>query len=157
MPVLRSQGTDLYFIDPATNEVVLVGCPTSIEGISAPIEQVEVTCLGDQARAYIPGLKTPGPATFTLQFDPADPSHIRLNELYNANSTVNWALGFSDGTEDPTADSAGEFLLPTTRSFLTFEGYVADFPFSIALNTVVTSTLSVQISGDRIVTPKTTP
>lgn len=154
MAVLRSQGTHLYFIDPATGEVMQVGCPTSIDGISAPIEQVETTCLDDQARTYIPGLKAPGPASFTLQFDPQDPSHIRLNELYNTNTTVQWALGLSDGTSAPSADSAGEFLLPPDRSWLLFEGYVSDFPFTIALNTTVQSTLSVQVSGERVVVPR---
>lgn len=159
MAVIRSQGTDLYFINPLTNEAVLVGCPTSIEGVSAPVDQVEVSCLGDQARKYIKGMKTPGQASFGLQFDPTDPSHILLNDLYNSDESENieWAIGLSDGTAAPTVDTAGEWLLPTTRTFITFEGYVADYPFTIGLNTVVTSTVSVQISGDRFITYKTTP
>lgn len=40
-----------------------------------------------------------------------------------------------------------DFVLPTTRTWFTFQGYVADFPFDFQLNTVVTTQVSIQRSG----------
>lgn len=156
---IKAQGTDLYAIDPATGTLLDVGCITSIDGIDTAIDQIETTCLNDQARTYEAGLATPGAATFGLQFDPADPAHIRLHQLKTAGTTLQWAIGFSDGVDVvPTVgtDSAGndEFVLPATRSWLTFEGYMNSYPFTFGLNTMVTSTVGIQVSGEPVLIPK---
>lgn len=158
MAAVKTQGTDLYAIDPADGSLIDVGCITSISGIDTSIEQVETTCLNDAARSYIAGLGTPGTATFGIQTDPQDPNHIRLLELKNAGTTLEWAIGWSDGTDAPTVgtDSSGddEFVLPTTRSWLIFEGYMNSFPFEFALNAVVASNVGIQVSGDPVLVPK---
>lgn len=155
---IRSQGSDLYAIDPADNTLLEVGCITSISGIDTAIDQIETTCLNDLTRTYEAGLATPGAATFGLQFDPADPAHIRLHQLKTAGTTLQWVIGFSDGTLPPTVstDSSGdpEFVLPPTRSWLTFEGYMNSYPFEFALNTMVTSTVGIQVSGEPVLIPK---
>lgn len=155
---IKSQGTDLFTIDPDTGALLDVGCITSIDGIDTAIDQIETTCLNDLSRTYEAGLATPGAATFGLQFDPADVNHIRLHQLKTSGVTLQWAIGFSDGTAAPTTatDSAGddEFVLPPTRSWLTFEGYMNSYPFTFALNTMVTSTVGIQVSGEPILVPK---
>lgn len=40
-----------------------------------------------------------------------------------------------------------DFVLPNTRTWFTFEGYVSDFPFDFAANTVVTTAATIQRSG----------
>lgn len=155
---IKSQGTDLYTIDPDTGALLDVGCITSIDGIDTAIDQIETTCLNDLSRTYEAGLATPGAATFGLQFDPADVNHIRLHQLKTAGVTLRWAIGFSDGTAAPTVgtDSAGddEFVLPPTRSWLTFEGYMNSYPFTFGLNTMVTSTVGIQVSGEPVLLAK---
>ena len=150
MSALRTQGTELFFVSPEGSdggEVVKVVCVTSIDGLSSPIDQVEVTCLEDQDRQYVPGLKTPGAMQFGVNFDPQEDSHVVLHELYRDNITTKFVIGLSDGTSSPTLDSDGDFDLPTDRSWITFEGYISDYPFSFALNNVVASTIGVQVSG----------
>lgn len=144
----------LYAIDPADDSVLTVGCVTSIDGIDTTLDQIETTCLSSAARTYVSGLATPGAATFTINFDPADASHVRLHEIKVAGTTLEWALGFSDGTAPPTIDSNGNFTLPATRSWISFDGFMNSYPFSFALNAVVTSTVGIQISGEPVVTPK---
>lgn len=39
------------------------------------------------------------------------------------------------------------FVLPTTRSWLQYDGYVADFPFNFATDSIVNTAVSVQRSG----------
>src|SRR5690606_7496601 len=147
---LNVQGSQLYFIDPDDSdggEVIEVGCVTTLDGLTASRDQLDVTCISDEARRFEAGLLTPGAATFAIFFDLDDESHQRMHELYRAGTTLKWALGFSDGTSDPSGvDSDGDFVLPTSRSFITFDGYISDFPWSFAVGQKVTNNLSVQVS-----------
>jgi hypothetical protein len=152
---VKTQGTDLYFIDPHDDAVTKVGCVTSITGINAARDQIEVTCLDSAARVYEAGLGAPGAATFGINFDPTDASHVRLHEIYVEGTKIEWALGWSDGTAAPTADSDGEFVTPSSRSFITFNGYVSDLPFDFSLNAVVSSSVSVQVSDFPVLASKT--
>lgn len=159
MTGINSQGTDIYAIDPADGSLLDVGCVTSIDGIDTAIDQIETTCLNDLARTYEAGLATPGAATFGLMFDPANPVHIRMHQLKTSGATLQWAIGFSDGIGiQPTTgtDSSGdpEFVLPPTRTWLTFEGYMNSYPFTFALNAKVTSTIGIQVSGEPVLIPK---
>lgn len=155
MATLKAQGTSLWFIDPdAPTTPVEVACITSFSGLTASRDQTEVTCLQDPARRYEAGMANPGTATFGINFDPASASHKRLHELYVAGTSVPWALGASDGTAPPTI-TAGDFVLPTSRTWWTFDGYVSDFPFDFAIGGRVASTLGVQLSGFPEVVAKT--
>lgn len=158
---VKTQGTELWLLDPADESVLKVGCVTTITGLTAARDQIETTCLDSSARTYEAGMATPGTASFTVNFDPADASHVRLHELYVSGTKVDWALGWSDFTPGPpaagpvpVADSAGNFNLPATRSWITFNGYISDLPFDFALNTVVTSNISVQVSDFPLLVPK---
>lgn len=150
----KTQGTELWFIDPTGDVVTKVGCVTNITGLTAARDQIETTCLEDQARTYEAGLATPGAAQFGINFDPSDASHVRLHELYVLGTVLAFALGWSDGTVAPTNDSS-LFVLGATRSWITFDGFVSDLPFDFAQNAVVASTVSVQVSGFPLLTPKT--
>lgn len=153
---ILAQGTKIYFIDPDTGEVVPVECATTFSPGGAPADQIEDTCLEDFERSYMPGLRTPGQASMGINADPNNTSHTRMHELSESNPspTLKWAVGWSDGTAAPTVDTAGDFILPTSRTWFTFQGYIADFPFDFAQNTVVTSTLSIQRSGGSAWVPK---
>jgi hypothetical protein len=144
---VRTQGTELFFIDPYDNSVVKVGCPTNISGLDTTVDQIETTCLDSDAREYEAGMPTPGTATFTINADPQDESHIRLYELFKEGTKLEWAIGWKDGTDAPTVDSVGEFDLPTDRTWIVFNGFVNSFPFEFALNSVVASNVGVQLSG----------
>jgi hypothetical protein len=156
---VRTQGTQLYAIDPADGSVITIGCPTTIEGIDASVEQVEVTCLDSLAREYVAGMPTPGSASFGINYDPADQSHLDIEALYLAGTSTKFAIGWSDGTGIPPTtaldtDGDWDFVLPTTRTWTTFEGFINSFPLSFALNAVVQSTVGIQVSGARETTPK---
>ena len=151
---VKTQGSDLYFVDPYDESVTKVGCVTSVSGINAARDQIETTCLDSNARIFVAGLASPGAATFAINFDPSDDSHVRVHELYVEGADVNWALGWSDGTAAPTADSNGAVVAASTRSWITFTGYVSDFPFDVSLNAVVQSNVSIQVSDFPVVIPK---
>lgn len=155
----KTQGTMLYVIVPAVGEdpaeVLRVGCVTNLTGVSASRDQIETTCLESLARTYEAGMPTPGTATFTVNFDPEDASHLAVHALFRSGDKVDWAIGWSDGTEDPTLGSDDGFDLPDTRTWILFNGFVADVPFDFALNTVVTSNIGIQLSDFPEIFPKT--
>ena len=157
---LNVQGSQLYFIDPDASsggEIIEVGCVTTLDGLTASRDQLDVTCISDEARRFEAGLLTPGAATFAIFFDLDDESHARMHELYRSGETLKWALGFSDGTSDPSQiDSNEDFVLPTSRSFITFDGYISDFPWSFAIGQKVTNNLSIQVSDFPVLTKATT-
>lgn len=152
---IKTQGVMLYTVDPSDDSVITVGCVTSIDGIDTTLDQIETTCLESAARTYMAGLATPGSASFQINFDPADASHVRLHALKVAGTTLPWAVGFSDGSAAPTVDTSGDFILPTSRSWIDFDGFMNSYPFSFPINAVVTSTVGIQISGEPTVTKKT--
>lgn len=149
----KTQGTQLYFIDPDDGAVVTVGCVTAITGLTAARDQIETTCLDSAARTYEAGMATPGAAQFTINFDNSDASHVRMHELYREGTVLEWAIGWSEDDTAPTSDSANEFDLPGSRSWIAFRGYVSDLPFDFALNAVVTSNISVQVSDFPVLVP----
>lgn len=101
---------------------------------------------------YLPGMAAPGALSVNLNFDPAVISHRELWELFENDEVRTFAIAFSDGakTTVPTFDTSNAAVFPTTRSFVEFQGYVADLPLDFALNGVVTSAVSVQRTGPRI-------
>ncbi len=151
-----TQGTQIYFVDPDDLSIVAVQCATAFNPGGQPADQIEDTCLESFVRTYKKGLRTPGQASLTVNADPQYASHIRLHELSEENDdrTIKWAVGWSDGTAAPTADSDGDFVLPTSRTWFAFDGYVSDFPLDFAQNTVVTTAVTIQRSGGSVWTPK---
>jgi len=155
-----TQGTQVYFIDPDTDMVMVVECATAFNPGGNPADQLEVTCLEDFARSYLPGLRTPGQASLTINADPDNASHLRLYQLSQENPppTLHWAIGWSDGTSEPTTivNSDGEtvFDVPDDRTWFIFDGYIADIPLDFQLNSVVTSDISIQRSGSAELIPR---
>jgi hypothetical protein len=155
---MKTQGTDLYAIDPINRRVLTVGCVTSIDGIDTSLDQIETTCLGDEVRSYEAGLATPGTATFGINTNPKDASHVRLHQLKVEGRTLHWAVGWSESPGlAPTLAPDGDFDLPFERSWITFTGFMNSFPFSFAQNAVVQSSVGIQISGEPQLIPAGPP
>lgn len=153
---ILTQGTQVYALvptaaDPAVFAVLEIECATAFNPGGNPADQIEVTCLSDKVRRYLRGLRTPGQASLTLNADPRNASHVRLHQLSEDDSieSVAWAVGWSDGTDiPPTLNAAGDdFVLPPSRTWFVFDGYVSDFPFDFAANTVVSTAATIQRSG----------
>lgn len=148
---MKTQGTQLYFIDPQGDEVVAVECVTMIDGLDSTRDDIETTCLEADDREYEPGMRTPSTMSFGLNFDPSKTSHVRIEQLYQAGTTLPFAIGLSDGTAPPTVDSTGSaFDTPSSRTFILVSGYFNSFPLPIPLNDVLRSTVGVRLSGPRV-------
>lgn len=155
-----TQGTHIYFIDPEFDSngpgVLQIECATSFNPGGAPADQLDDTCLEDRDASSKRGLRRPGAATMGINADPSNQSHIRMYELFNGDEdvTLQFAVGWSDGDSQPTIDSSGDFVLPSDRTWFVFEGYISDFPFDFALNSLVNGTVTIQRSGGSSWIPK---
>ncbi|KPC56042.1 phage tail protein [Pseudomonas amygdali] len=152
---ILTQGTQVFALvpsasNPAVLEIIEIECATAFSPGGNPADQIEVTCLSDKVRRYMRGLRTPGQASLTLNADPRNASHVRLHQLSEDDTieSVSWAVGWADGTAAPTLNTdKDDFELPPARTWFIFDGYVSDFPFDFAANTVVTTAATIQRSG----------
>lgn len=156
-----TQGTQLYVL--ADGVVSEIECITGFTPGGNPADQIEDTCLSERnTRTYKKGLRTPAQASATLNADPVNASHIKLHTLAESDdqTDLTFAVGWADGTAIPTVAAEGAegavdgLVLPDSRTWFVFKGYVADFPFDFQANTVVTTTASIQRSGAAVWVPK---
>lgn len=158
--MILTKGTQLYILDPRSvpfgDVITKLDCPKSISGLSLTTPQIETTCLDSTAMEFVPGMPSPGAATIGLDFDTAKESHMLIEDLNKNQVVAQFAIGLSDGIDiAPTGvDSQGDFILPTTRTWIVFTGYVADLPLDFAINSTVQSNFTVQQSGRREIIPK---
>lgn len=153
-----TKGTQIYFIDPDTDLPVEVTGVTTFNPGGAPADQIETTTLTDTAKTFMRGLRTPGQASMEINAEPTNAGHVRLHAL-SLDDTVEyleWAIGWSDGTAAAATDSAGDYDLPTSRTWVQFNAYVADFPLDFSTNSVVKSAISLQRTGTSSLTIKST-
>lgn len=111
---ILSQGTQVYALVPpllgtGPKTVLAIECATAFSPGGAPADQIEDTCLEATVRSYKKGLRTPGQASLTVNADPNNASHVRLHQLSEADgdTTIDWAVGWSDGTTPPTVATGG--------------------------------------------------
>ncbi len=149
MPIL-TKGTEVFFVNPATEALVKITYLTSFNPGAAPSDQIDITTLDTEStRQYLKGLRTPGQASGTILATMSEASHKLLFDLgeSGSDSTTQFCIGFSDGTADPTVDSNGTFNFPTTRTFVSFNAYVSDFPLDFQINDVIKTNLTLQRTG----------
>ncbi len=111
---ILSQGTQVFalvppVLGPGPKTVLAIECATAFSPGGAPADQIEDTCLEDKVRSYQKGLRTPGQASLTVNADPNNASHVRLHQMSEADgdTTIDWAVGWSDGTAAPTVVAGG--------------------------------------------------
>lgn len=147
-----TQGTHVFFLDRNAEggaAIVRLRKATNFNPGTNPADQIEDTDLEEtNSRTYQRGLRTPGQASFTVNASPDEPSHIRLHELAEGDDAdvLEWFIGWSDGTEEPTLESE-EVVLPDTRTWYRFDAYVSDFPFDFQTNALVATNATLQRSG----------
>lgn len=150
---LKTQGTELFFVDSLSSSVAAVvklACPTGITGLGGAADQLEDTCLDNTVdKTYKRGLGNPGQVSVPFNFIPSAASHQILFDLQASGDTIPWMIGMSDGTADPTLDTDDTLIPPAAplRTSIGFDAYVSDINIDIATNEIVRGTLTLQRSG----------
>ena len=148
---MKTKGTEIWFLKNDSNgfSIVKLGCPKGASGLGGAKTTVDETCLDSEEMESGPGMGQPGAVTINLDLDFAKTSHRDLIEMDENDTETTWIIGYSDGPKSvvPVVDSAGTITYASTRSFVSFLGYIAELPQDIAVNANVASTLSVQRKG----------
>lgn len=77
---------------------------------------------------------------------------------YTSTPTIALSGGGGAGASATAVLGAGDdFVLPTSRTWCLFEGWVSDFPFDFAANSTVSTVVAIQRSGGFAWIRKTTP
>lgn len=151
----KTQGTELFYVkDPST--IVKVGKLTGVTGTGGGNSQIDTTDLDSTENEYMAGLPNPGSVATPLNFDPNVQAHRDLYDLWVSGATKQWLIGLSDGTAPPTI-TTGTITYPTTRSYLSFNGYISDFPIDAAINSKLQTQMTIQRSGPKTPHWKTIP
>jgi hypothetical protein len=90
---IRSQGTELFFVDTYTSgapAVTKLTCPTGISGLGGARDQIDSSCLDNtDDRTFLPGLGTPGQVSVPFTLDPTAASHDVLFDLKADGAVLN--------------------------------------------------------------------
>ena len=108
-----------------------VGEVTTISGPSMSRETIDVTSLGSTGgyREFIPGFRSPGTLTFTMNFNRTD-----------------YAAMKADFEDDSAQDY--ELILPDTdKTSLEFQALVTELPLNLDSGSQITCNVSFQITG----------
>lgn len=92
----RSVGTKLLIAPKTGNTDVEVGALSSVSGIDASADEVEVTDMGntDGYREYLPGFKDGGEVSLSGYMDGEDAGQARLYELMESGDVVDCKIQF---------------------------------------------------------------
>lgn len=131
-----SYGTKLLVTDPATGTKILVGGLTDFNGPQASRGEIETTTLCSTAKEYALDLKDNGTFSSTVQTRLGDPGQQIL--LANMDSTD--FLPFDLILPD---DGFGNGQVP-----IYFNGRVQSFPIQGSMGQVISTALSIRITGD---------
>lgn len=159
----KTQGTQLYFRthDSAGYAILKIDCPTGATGLGGSKTQLDATCLDSDEMEYLAGMAAPSTLSVPLNFDINSASHLALLAIYDnsdADNLYEFVIGWPTPKDiAPTVSpSTGIITYPTTRTFISFFGYIADYPIDFAVNALVKSTMTIQRSGPRTIHKATT-
>jgi hypothetical protein len=150
---LSTKKTSAWFVYTNSNgyTLVQVGCPKGFGPIGGSKSQVDRTCLEDTEKQFDPGMASPGAISVPLDFDPTKVSHQDIVAMDISDLKTTWIVGMSDGTSPPTVNaSTGVITWPSTRTYVEFQGYVADTPVDFQIDKNVGMNVSIQRSGPKI-------
>jgi hypothetical protein len=131
-----SKGTLLQVEDATTpGTYITIAFRTKIEGPEIKIDSVDETHLdSDMMESRPSDFADPGEISFTVNFDPAEATHVTLEGLASTPDTVNWRLVFNNKTN--------------TRPHRAFAGYLTSFkPTGFEVGSRPTADVTIKLTG----------
>ena len=136
--VFDSEGSELYLsLDGSTPTVF--DCPTGMSGFGFTSAERDSSCLNQPIGKSKPGKRKLNNPQIPFRVTKGSEAHqflLGLNEEGSANPEILYAVGWSDGTADPTI-SSGAFIPPGTapaytRTCTVGSAYVSAVSFDFA-------------------------
>ena len=154
---LRTQGTEVWVANGPTT-ILKIGNNIGLGDFGKQSNDLITTNLDSVAVEKIPGLPDNGDVTITINLNPDDESHQFLELNAGTANRFQFCVGFSDGTEPPTA-LASEIVPPDAadRTSQTFLAGIKSFRASVGIDAIVTAVVMLSISGGITTVWKETP
>jgi hypothetical protein len=139
-----------------TPAVVKVGQVKGITSIGGSSSDIDISNMDSVVKEFAKGLKDGGSPSFDIVFNPNAASHILLHTLseLGTGATKSFYFGWSDGTSLPHIDSNGALTAPTTRSGISFDGYVKQFQLDASTDSVLMGKVQLKATGSDTITVK---
>lgn len=156
MNEMKSQGTQVYLldVDASPDEVVKVGNVVGVPEVGGEAGDIDITNFDALVyKEFLSGLIDPGSGEIMVNYSAEDDSHETLRSK-QAGDPQWFAIGFRDGVNIPPTSSAGEFVLPTTRTWLVFQATVRSAKFQFPKDAVVGETFGLRLTGEPVLTRK---
>lgn len=151
---LKVQGTKMWKVASATTSIEI----TNILGFNPPSpesDELEMTDCSSAAKEFMQGLRDYGEGSFETNWNPAEASHQALQADFDAGTTREWLIGFSDGTTAVPTVSSSSFGAPAnTRSWVKFTGFIKSFKQTGQQGGLMKGTLVIRNSGQPTYTYK---
>lgn len=112
-----------------------INCTTTVNMEDGESADIDVTCLSSDAKEYLVGLQDSGSLSLDLNVVFGDAGYVLMQTAKASGDLV----GFQIELKKEGAETTG-------RTF-TFEGFVKSLPFTGAVDSAITGTASVRISG----------
>lgn len=122
MARIKANGSKLYAV--INGAIVRVQCISAMDLGQDSFGKIDASCLDDDHKSYDRGVTDPGEGSITIQLDDTNTSHATLLQLAESGTKTDWYIGSPSATDEPELDSSGDVILPETRTWLTFEGYL---------------------------------
>lgn len=141
-----SFGARLFVKDPITDTLILVGGLTDFNGPQVSRGEIETTTLESSAKEYALDLKDYGTFTSTMQTRMGDPAQKLLLDNMDTTDVLSFELTLPD-------DGFGNGEVR-----IAFDARVQSFPIQGSQGAVITTSLTLRITGDvEFIYPQTTP
>ena len=133
-----AEGTELYLSLDGT-DVIVMDCPTGLSGFGFTAAERDSSCINETISKSKPGKRKLNNPTIQFRVVKGSEAHqylLSLSEEGVANPELLYAVGWTDGTADPTIAS-GAFVAPGTppnytRTFTLGSCYVSAVSFDFA-------------------------
>lgn len=149
----KSIKSQLFYVSAATT-ATKVAAVVSASGFSSPASQINISTWDDLSDVFVKGRSQSGTVTVPVIFDATD--HAVVEALRISGEVKEFLLVgpvISTGAALATPTVVGSsFTTPTTAESIEFNAYVADFSLDMADNDVWRGTITLQMSGDRVIT-----
>ena len=133
MPDIKTQNTQLKIENAASpEEYTLIPGVYTIGGLGGGEgDEIDVTDFDSTGKEYLIGLKDEGNLTFSMNYDPDDAQHIRLESLRDSQSSSGFQVVLAAGT---------------LKTF-TFDAFVKTIEKNLEANDAVRANVTLRITG----------
>lgn len=141
---VNAQGTIIEISDDGLT-YTSIGCVTSFDISGAARAEIDITCLSSTSKEFIFGLKDNGTMSVEVNYTPEDVGWVEVEASYSSEALYYFQVTYDNQVTPVTG----------TGTIHSFQGSVTNRSWSGSIDTQMTGTVEIKISGDITEAPAT--